>query len=350
MKPSDDLDFGMQRFATSEWNVDDWTADRLLDGRLDPCDAPRELSEIARLVAAANAPATADELAAQDAVVAAMVAAITEPTPAGRTARSHRVAKLLTAKAAAITATTVIGITGAAAATGSLPAPAQSTVASALSYVGVDVPKPSPGPVADAPRTLTPQRPKVRRHKAAPVVTAADTPSTEVDPTVSTVATSKPVGPKPAGTSALGLCTAASVRDDGSIPDSALNSVAFRDLKTAADAVKVDIPTFCKDAKAGQTVTTTATRTATSVDERSTTTTSSTSTSTTSTTVKSDSSTSTTASTTVASTTTSTDNPDATTTSTSTKPRSTARKPTPDTSSTTAATQSQTTDTTAQAG
>src|SRR4051812_37156832 len=113
-------------------------------GDVDAADAPAELASVAALIQAAQAPATAAELADHAGLVAAMQEAVQSSSVTGpvSTPRS-RLANLLTAKVAAIAVVTVVGATGAAAATGTLPAPAQSRVASALSYVGVDVPKPT---------------------------------------------------------------------------------------------------------------------------------------------------------------------------------------------------------------
>src|SRR5438309_11048715 len=120
---------------------DDRFADRLLAGDVDAADAPPELASVAALIQAAQAPATAAEQADHAGLVAAMQEAVhsssvTEPVTTPR----FRLAKLLTAKVAAIAVVTVVGATGAAAATGTLPAPAQRRVAGALSHVGLDVP------------------------------------------------------------------------------------------------------------------------------------------------------------------------------------------------------------------
>jgi hypothetical protein len=50
-------------------------------------------------------------------------------------------AKLLSAKVVAIAATAILGVAGAAAATGELPSQAQTTVSNALSHVDISVPK-----------------------------------------------------------------------------------------------------------------------------------------------------------------------------------------------------------------
>ena len=102
--------------------LDDNTADRLLAGRLDPADAPPGYARVARLLAAATAPATPDELAGELAAVAEFAAVVrsTPPTPVPR--RASMPSKLLSLKAAGAALVAVLSIGGIAAATGLLPA------------------------------------------------------------------------------------------------------------------------------------------------------------------------------------------------------------------------------------
>jgi hypothetical protein len=58
------------------FDIDDWTADRLLDGRVVPLDAPPGFSSVAHLIQAAKAPASAAELARQTETVAAGLTAL----------------------------------------------------------------------------------------------------------------------------------------------------------------------------------------------------------------------------------------------------------------------------------
>ena len=111
--------------------IDDRTADRLLSGSVSPDDAPPGYEQVARVVRAAQAPASSAELANEQSVVSMAVAAISNPVQAPLGPGSHRrkrmVSKLATLRAAAITAAAVLGAgAAAAAATGSL-SPASSS-------------------------------------------------------------------------------------------------------------------------------------------------------------------------------------------------------------------------------
>jgi hypothetical protein len=107
--------------------VDDDTVDRLLAGRLDPADAPPGYAAVARLLAAATAPAGRDELAGERAAVAEFLAVAhahppTPPVPR----RAGMPSKLFRIKAAAAVIAAVLSLGGvAAAATGVLPAAVQ---------------------------------------------------------------------------------------------------------------------------------------------------------------------------------------------------------------------------------
>jgi hypothetical protein len=106
--------------------VDHDTVDRLLAGRLDPADAPPGYAAVARLLAAATAPAGRDELAGERAAVVEFlaVAHANPPTPSPR--RAGMPSKLFRIKAAAAVIAAVLSLGGvAAAATGILPAAVQ---------------------------------------------------------------------------------------------------------------------------------------------------------------------------------------------------------------------------------
>ena len=66
--------------------LDDDTAERLLSGRLDPLDAPPSYAAVARLLQAAVAPPTPDELGGEPSAVAAFgsIQARPRPAPGGR--------------------------------------------------------------------------------------------------------------------------------------------------------------------------------------------------------------------------------------------------------------------------
>jgi hypothetical protein len=69
--------------------LDDDSAERLLAGRLDPLDAPGPYAAVARLLQAAAAPPTPDELAGEPAALAAFRSrqARPRPVPGGRSRR-----------------------------------------------------------------------------------------------------------------------------------------------------------------------------------------------------------------------------------------------------------------------
>jgi len=123
--------------------LDDWTADRLLAGLVEPDDAPPGYAGLARVLGQARGPVEAGELAGLELIVAAVTAAVADaspPTISTSPRRKSMFSKLLGAKLAAATMTTALLATGAAAATGSLPAPAQAVVSDAADAVGVHVP------------------------------------------------------------------------------------------------------------------------------------------------------------------------------------------------------------------
>jgi hypothetical protein len=106
--------------------ADQDTLERLLAGRLDPADAPAGHAGLARLLAAATAPAAAEELAGEH-VALAEFAAVMQSQPTTLTPRRATVpSKLLSVKAAAAVLAAVLSVGGvAAAATGLLPGQAQ---------------------------------------------------------------------------------------------------------------------------------------------------------------------------------------------------------------------------------
>jgi hypothetical protein len=119
----------MRRLLTSRKPMpaplDQETADRLLAGQLDPADAPPGYGEVARLLAAASAPSTGDELASEEAALAAFAARShthpAEPSqPGGPSEWSG-------GKAALVVVVALVTISGVAvAATGRLQRPARA--------------------------------------------------------------------------------------------------------------------------------------------------------------------------------------------------------------------------------
>ncbi len=185
--------------------LDDDSADRLLAGRLDPADAPPGYAEVAAVMAAATAPGSPHELAGATSVLEAFRAADPRPVPSRR---AHMLVKLLTAKAAAAAVSAVLLAGGvAAAATGSLPDPAQRM---AHRMVGA-----APAPAADPSAS--------EAHGSA----------------------SAAKGPDATGPAMRGLCTAF-LAGQGGANGGKNDSVAFKALADAAGGAD-KIAAFCKD-------------------------------------------------------------------------------------------------------
>ena len=123
--------------------IDDTTAERLLSGAVPPEDAPPGYAGLAGIIQAATGPAVLAELAGEQAVVSAGVAAVRsaltiDPTMPRRTSMLTR---MRSAQVAVAAAAMLLGAAGAAAAaTGTLPAGVQSTVSDGLAHVNISVP------------------------------------------------------------------------------------------------------------------------------------------------------------------------------------------------------------------
>jgi hypothetical protein len=124
--------------------LDDWTADRLLAGMVDPDDAPPGYAGLVRALAQTRGPVEAGELSGRELLVAAVTAAVADASPptviSTPSRRRPMLYRLLGTKVAAATMTTVLLATGAAAAAGSLPGPAQDAVSDVADAVGVTLP------------------------------------------------------------------------------------------------------------------------------------------------------------------------------------------------------------------
>jgi hypothetical protein len=106
--------------------ADQHTAERLLAGRLDLSDVPSGYEGVARLLAAATAPASPEELAGEPEVLAEFAAVVPSHPPTLIPRRATMPSKLFSVKAAAAVLAAVLSIGGvAAAATGLLPGQAQ---------------------------------------------------------------------------------------------------------------------------------------------------------------------------------------------------------------------------------
>lgn len=135
--PPDDLYHDMRRYP-----IDDHTAERLLAGAVEPDDAPPGYAKVSSLIQAAKMPVIAGELDRRDSDISAIAAVVAAAATAPDTAEGTRmISKRLGMKALAIAIPALaLTATGAAAATGNLPAPAQSAVHGALADVGLSVP------------------------------------------------------------------------------------------------------------------------------------------------------------------------------------------------------------------
>jgi len=194
--------------------LDQDTVERMLAGALDPQDAPPGYAEVVRVLAAAAAPPTGRELAGEAAAVAGFRSAH-RPFDASR--RLPVLGRLLGVKAlaATIAGAATIG-TAAAAATGSLPAPAQRAAHRLLGAAGV-------------PAEATPARPL--RPDASPSALPG----------------------------AVGLCRAWAAGEGGE-HGKKLDSTAFDRLATAAGGAE-KVPAYCTSLTSPKpSTTTTATR------------------------------------------------------------------------------------------
>jgi hypothetical protein len=232
MCTSDDLSLEMPRFP-----LDDATADRLVSGHVHPEDAPPGYARLAAVIREAKAPAVPVVLARHESTIAAMSATIRGnagievPNGAIRR-RKSMLARVLTLKAVGITIPALALSAGmAAAATGSLPNPAQSAVSGALSHVGISVPKPADtsGPVTS-------------NSTGGAGASSESIPASGGSPSKST-----PVGPSASGPDLYGLCTAYSAQNaQGTATSGSSTSVAFSNLAAAAKAKGETITAYCE--------------------------------------------------------------------------------------------------------
>jgi hypothetical protein len=158
MNDDDALPFEMRQRLGSRGSspptLDHDTADRLLAGRLDPADAPPGYAAVVKVVNAATAPATTEDLAGEPEAVAQFVAMARSgsPTRASTTRRTGVPSRLLTVKAAAAVLAAALSIGGVAAATGVFPGPAQPPAGRGPDSPGGDVATPGR---SDAATTIT---------------------------------------------------------------------------------------------------------------------------------------------------------------------------------------------------
>jgi hypothetical protein len=138
MGPEGDLQGDMTRYP---W--DDATVERLLGGTLAPDDTPPELRQVAALVGAARRGPEGTELEGAGLAAATFAAACVQGAGALHPRRRPMISKLASAKLLAIAApVALLGAGTAAAATNSLPAPAQAAASRVLAHLDVSVPNP----------------------------------------------------------------------------------------------------------------------------------------------------------------------------------------------------------------
>jgi hypothetical protein len=201
--------------------------EQLLEGRLDPASAPPGYGGLARLLAAATAPATPEELADAQRTMAAFAAAMRSHPPTLSPRRTAMPRKVLTIKAAAAALVAVLSLGGvAAAASGLLPDQASPVADQASATTGTDAAAHGLGPAA-----------------AANLGEAADAGSADGQGRASAV------GPDATGTAQAGLCRAWQA-GQGADHGQKADSVAFQALAEAAGGAD-HIAAYCQDVAAG---------------------------------------------------------------------------------------------------
>jgi hypothetical protein len=201
--------------------------DRLLDRRLDPASAPSGNGGLARLLAAATAPATPEELAGEQLVMAKFTAAMRSHPPTLAPRRTPVPRKLLTIKAAAAALVAVLSIGGvAAAASGLLPDQASPVADQATASTGGDAAAQGLGKAA-----------------AANLGGTAQSGSAEGQGRASAV------GPDATAAARAGLCRAWQA-GQGADHGQKADSVAFQALVEAAGGAD-NIAAYCQDVTAG---------------------------------------------------------------------------------------------------
>jgi hypothetical protein len=208
--------------------ADQDTLERLLDGRLDPGSVPPGYGGLARLLAAATAPAAAEELAGEQLARAGFAEAMRSHPPTLSPRRTAVARKAFTFKAAAAALVAVLSLGGIAAAAGLLPDQAS--------------------PVADQKKPATTDAAGGAAHGLGEAATtdlggsagagAADGQGREAA-----------VGPDATGAARAGLCRAWAAGQGGD-QGRRMDAVAFQALVAAAGGVG-KVAGYCKDVDAG---------------------------------------------------------------------------------------------------
>ena len=215
MRGSDDLSPDMAFLSSSD------RTEQLITGRSAPDDLPDASARVARLLTALRSPTLSDGAGEQEAVSTIVAAIAAAPVSLDTARRRRMLAQLLTAKAAAAAAAVLLVGTGAAAATGSLPDAAQSSVSRALAHVDVSVPSGDDHGGDHA--AGADDHPKPGDHGAA-------------------------IGPDATGPAKRGLCTAWAARGKGDTDrGNSGNSVAFTNLRHTARDAGMLVKEYCHD-------------------------------------------------------------------------------------------------------
>jgi len=203
------------------------TLERLLDSPLDPGSVPPGYGGLARLLAAATAPAAPDELAGEQRALAEFTAVMRSTPPTLSPRRTAVPRKVFTIKAAAAALVAVLSVGGiAAAATGHLPGQASPVADQAAATTAADAAAQGLGKAA-----------------AADVGGTAQAGATDAQGRASAV------GPDATGAARAGLCQAWQ-SGQGDDHGRRMDSVAFQALATAAGGAD-NIAGYCKDVTAG---------------------------------------------------------------------------------------------------
>jgi hypothetical protein len=238
MTSSNDHRRAMARFPSPE------QAEALLHGATDLGDL-HEADGLTRLFSTMRASGPAAAPAAEARAIAAIAESIR--TPAQFAPRRRRMfTRLMSVKAAlAGLAMVLAGGTAAAAATGTLPDPAQKGVATALAHVGVSVPNPRSSTHIVATDTTDTTDPT-----GTTDTTVAPTTTTVAGTTATTVVApddAKGVGPDATGPAKHGLCRAYAASHQAE-KHHKHQPVAFRNLERAAAAAGQTVEEYCTPA------------------------------------------------------------------------------------------------------
>jgi len=201
--------------------------ERLLEGRLDPASAPPGYGRLARLLAAATAPAAPQELAGERLAMASFAAAMRSHPPTLSPRRTAVPRKVLTMKAAAAALVAALSLGGvAAAASGLLPDQASPVADQAPATTGADAATHGLGQAA-----------------AANLGGSANAGSAAGQDRASAV------GPDVTGAARAGLCRAWQA-GQGADHGRRMDSVAFQALVEAAGGAD-QVAAYCQDVTPG---------------------------------------------------------------------------------------------------